>query len=189
MQTQSVRLGARAPLLSAPSALKLLHLPSRADPQQENHLQTRRRASRLPSGLVVYVLFFIFSLFALLLQQSAWMLTLSPCSSQFEVTGLQYMIKKGLDARQVGGRPIPADCSLWKELLPSGRLRVTTRRPVEDSVQSLLQSMEDPTCELIAVAFSPRPGFTSPAIFELLLSGFAKIKYVFFFFGYGGRSP
>jgi hypothetical protein len=91
---------------------------------------------------------------------------------------LQYKIESGLDARQIGGRPIPADATEWTSLLPNEMLRMSTRRPVEDSTRFLLQDLHDTTREMIVVAFSPRPGIGSSAIFELLLAGFAKIKCV-----------
>jgi hypothetical protein len=99
---------------------------------------------------------------------------------QFEVRGLHFRIDRGLDARQIGGKPIPVDSPDWANLLPPDRILVSTRRPVEDSVRFLLQSAKNPHRELVAVTFSPRQGSPSPSIFKLLLNGFSKIEYAHF---------
>lgn len=58
-------------------------------------------------------------------------------------------------ARQMGGRSLGHDSTLWKTLFPSDLLRIDGRVPVENSGKFLLQMRMNVTKELIAVAFSP----------------------------------
>ncbi|PIL25119.1 transcription factor [Ganoderma sinense ZZ0214-1] len=61
-------------------------------------------------------------------------------------------------ARQLGGRSLGSDSSLWQTLFPSKELRIDGRVPVEKSAQYLTQVRLNPSKELIAAAFSPAPG-------------------------------
>ena len=60
-----------------------------------------------------------------------------------------------LIARQVGGRHLTPESSLWRTLFPSDLLRIEGRVPVDNSSKYLLQMRLNATKELIAAAFSP----------------------------------
>jgi len=60
-----------------------------------------------------------------------------------------------LVARQIGGKPLPADSPLWKTLFPSEMLRIEGRVPVDNSVKYLVQMRLNPTKELYGAVFVP----------------------------------
>ncbi|KAF9530425.1 hypothetical protein CPB83DRAFT_850893 [Crepidotus variabilis] len=60
-----------------------------------------------------------------------------------------------LVARQIGGKSLPDDSSLWKTLFPVDVLRVEGRVPVDNSLKYLVQMRMNPTKELYAVALTP----------------------------------
>lgn len=60
-----------------------------------------------------------------------------------------------LVARQIGGKPLPADSPLWKTLFPSEALRIEGRVPVDNSVKYLVQMRLNPTKELYGAVFVP----------------------------------
>ncbi|KAJ6610202.1 hypothetical protein B0H10DRAFT_2061219, partial [Mycena sp. CBHHK59/15] len=77
-------------------------------------------------------------------------------------------------ARQIGGRPIEFESSLWRTLFPSELLRIDGRVPVDKSAQFLLQTRMNSTKELIAVAFSP--GSPSGSVGFQILTDFLIAK-------------
>ena len=60
-----------------------------------------------------------------------------------------------LVARQIAGRPLPADSPLWKTLFPSEQLRIEGRVAVENSVKYLVGMRLNAAKELYAAAFVP----------------------------------
>ncbi|KAI0084453.1 transcription factor S-II, central domain-containing protein [Irpex rosettiformis] len=60
-----------------------------------------------------------------------------------------------VSARQIGGRTLGRDSSLWRTLFPTDHLRIDGRVPVDKSAEYLTQMRLNPHKELIAVAFSP----------------------------------
>ena len=66
-----------------------------------------------------------------------------------------------LVARQIGGRILGNNVTLWQMLFPTHELRIDGRVPVEKSAQYLTQVRLNPSKELIASAFSPAPGVDS----------------------------
>src|SRR6266702_4188923 len=60
-----------------------------------------------------------------------------------------------VDARQIGGRGLAADSSLWRTLFPIDHLRIDGRVAVGSSAQYLLASRLNSAKELIAVAWKP----------------------------------
>ena len=87
------------------------------------------------------------------------------CSRYPDTNRFQFQISMPLDssvpqetpvvARQVGGRRLEANSTLWRTLFPTELLRIDGRVPVPNSARYLLQMRMNSTKELISVVLTP----------------------------------